>query len=185
MDGRQNQRNHHYVLREKRHSFDEIDAFKMSLNMQRVFPQVIKNGLNELLIAHPEKAHAIFEPDEDTTAEQAAFYLHKYREDAHHRFGLPVTISCKIGNRNYVLKVGNSESDAVYVEEQVLPKEIPSTTSELIFYLQEFSIGHPYFCFESSLKEGFCLAWNAEKKLILKPKGSLDETISFLLVRQN
>ncbi|XP_073441213.1 interleukin-18-like isoform X2 [Dendrobates tinctorius] len=177
---------HDYVLQMKLHSPDEFDAFKMSAGRQNGFPRIIKNELDELLIVHPEKSHAIFEPVQDTGAEQATFYLHKYRDNAHGRDGLPVTISCKIGKRNYILKAGNIESDAVYVEEHKLPSEIPTKTSEFIFYLQEFSIGCESFCFESSMKEGFFLAWNKdkEKKLILKPKPkvSIDETLNFFLV---
>ncbi|XP_077113557.1 interleukin-18-like [Ranitomeya variabilis] len=184
MDERPSQ--HYYVLQMKLHSPDEFDAFKMSAGSQNGFPQIIKNELDELLIVHTEKSHAIFEPVQDTVAERVTFYLHKYRDNAHGRDGLPVTISCKIEKRNYVLKVGNVESDAVYVEEHKLPPEIPTKTSELIFYLQEFSSGCESFCFESSLKKGFFLAWNKEKKLILKPKPkvSIDETLNFFLVEK-
>ncbi|XP_073513278.1 interleukin-18 isoform X3 [Phyllobates terribilis] len=175
-----------YVLQMKLHLSDECDAFKMSAGRQNGFPWTIKNELDELLIVHPENSHAIFEPLQDTVEEQATLYLQIYGEDAHRRSGLPVAISCKIGKINYVLKAGNVESDEVYVEEHKLPPEISTKTSELIFYLQEFSIGYKSFCFESSLKEGFFLAWNAEKKLILKPKPKvfIDETLNFFLVRK-
>ncbi|KAG9464356.1 hypothetical protein GDO78_020069 [Eleutherodactylus coqui] len=103
--------------------------------------------------------------------------------------GLPVIFSCKVDNKNYLLCVQNN---SVIIKESELPEEIPTETSELIFYVKEFSNGHSAFCFESSLKfeppteQRFCLAWNKDdpvKKLILKPyyEGRINESINFFI----
>ncbi|XP_073513121.1 interleukin-18-like isoform X2 [Phyllobates terribilis] len=162
----------------RRMSQDVVNAFKVSGGFRRF----IKNALNELLIAKPEESIAIFAPDGDSKVEQGRFYIHKYRKDGENISGLPVIISCKIANRNYILEANNAESDTVKVTEGQLPQEIPSDSSGLVFYMQEFSEGHRNMCFESSLKKGCYLAWNKEKKLILKRRVPSDETISFSLV---
>ncbi|KAM4015427.1 interleukin-18-like [Anomaloglossus baeobatrachus] len=162
-----------------------LNAFKVRGEIRRF----IKNELNELLLVKPEESMAIFEPagktkgtQEVNIVEQDRFYIHKCRKDSGIIYGLPVIISCKIGNINYILEASNTEINTVNVTECQLPQQIPSDASGLVFYMQDFSEGQQSHCFESSLKKGFYLAWNKEKKLILKHRVPSDETMSFWLV---
>ncbi|CAN2389998.1 Interleukin-1 / 18, partial [Pristimantis euphronides] len=159
------------------HTFDKKAAYH------------IQNSYDDFLVAHPKESVAIFELDGHAKGEQAIFYVTTYKELASN--GLPAAFSCTVDNKNYVLSVANN---AVIIKEGELPKTIPEKTSELIFYIREFSTGMTSFRFESSLKfepsleQRFCLGWNKEdpkKRLILKKynKGNINEGINFYLER--
>ncbi|XP_066461695.1 interleukin-18-like [Eleutherodactylus coqui] len=172
------------VLLEKPKSYDAVDAFKS--NSKDGMNVRISNLSNEQLIVDPQK-FAIFESVKDAKAE-ATFCLHIYAESGHEIDGLPVAISCQISEKKYILEASNSVDDplnSVNFLEKQLPRVIESKTSGLIFYLQEFSTGDSSFRFESSLHKGFCLAWNSEKKLILKRKQSIDEKEAFRFSENN
>lgn len=154
------------------------ESFKVGLTQ---IPCYLLNNNNDLLIAHPEESIATFESDGQSKEEHAIFYQDIYRELALSDKGLPVALSCKVGDKNYHLCAANN---SVILKEGELPKEIPETTSELIFYRKQFSDGHSSCRFESSLKQNNFLAWNTEdpkRKMILKPNAEdvIDETMKF------
>ncbi|CAN2389999.1 hypothetical protein PRIEUP_LOCUS35, partial [Pristimantis euphronides] len=166
---------HDDVLVEKPKFYDVVDAFKCYSPIHDRIPGILKT---HLLIAYREK-FATVEPGMASTVQahkQAQCYLYKYKESSDHTNGLPVAICGKIGEKNYVLEAG---SNSVDILEKQLPKTIPSKTSGLIFYMQEFAIGHSFLRFESSSQKGYCLAWNTENKLTLKLKDPNDETQAF------
>ncbi|XP_069804010.1 uncharacterized protein [Dendropsophus ebraccatus] len=168
---------------------DESAAFYLIPADTRVFkgdpttpiPSHVWNNHNELLIAHPEQSIVKFEPEPHIEAEKATFFQDIYRELAVTNKGTPMAMSCKVDNKTYLLCV---ENNSVILKEDKLPAEIPTKTSELIFYKRFFSDGQSSYCFESSFIENHCLAWNTEgpeKKLILKPYSGngIDETMKF------
>ncbi|XP_075047193.1 interleukin-18-like [Mixophyes fleayi] len=168
-------------------SYDETDAFKWSKN--KLFDEIplkFRNYHNELLIAHPGKSIATFESVDkvEDAVEKAKFFLHQYREHASHQSGMPVAISCKIANKKYLMSATSDCS--INFKESELPNEIPSKTSEFIFYQKVFSTGQESFRFESSLKQDFYLAYSmekGEKELVLKycAKHVIDETIKIFV----
>ncbi|XP_066465456.1 uncharacterized protein [Eleutherodactylus coqui] len=166
-------------------AFDNsIMGFK-PYDLEGKMPCHIRNAHDYLLVVHPEESVATFELDGDAKGEEAMFYMNIYKELAFND-GLPVIFSCEIDNKNYLLCV---EKNSVIIKKGELPREIPSKTSELIFYAKEFSAGYGAYRLESSLRFGpsleqiFCLAWNKEKKLILKlyREGSINEAVSFFI----
>ncbi|XP_063797965.1 interleukin-18-like isoform X2 [Pseudophryne corroboree] len=166
---------------------DETDAFKWTQNAPiNEIPLMFKNYNNERLIACPEESIATFQPVDETDdpREKAMFFLHTYRELANHHKGMPVAISCKISNKEYLMCATSNSS--ITIKECELPKEIPSKTSEFIFYQKVFSTEQTSFRFESSVNQDFYLAYSTEhhvKKLFLKhcPEGEIDETIMIIL----
>ncbi|KAG8569263.1 hypothetical protein GDO81_014326 [Engystomops pustulosus] len=149
----------------------------------------LQNSNKDFLIALPEESIATFESKNPETDEKAVFYLTTYR-DTSPANSLPVVISCQVNKKNYLLC---ARKDSVILKQSELPEEIPTKTSEFIFYMINFSHGDNGFRFESSVnvESGkFCLAWNHEdprKKLILKPyrKEETDETMRFLLIEKS
>ncbi|XP_069804099.1 uncharacterized protein [Dendropsophus ebraccatus] len=145
------------------------------------------NNHNDLLIAHPEQSVVKFEPEAHVEAEKATFFQDIYSELAFTNKGTPMAISCKVNNKTYLLCVQNN---SVVLKENKLPPQIPTKTSELIFYKRFFSDGQSSYRFESSFPENHCLAWTTEgpeKKLILKPYSGngIDETMKFELQEEN
>ncbi|XP_056400757.1 uncharacterized protein LOC130294632 isoform X2 [Hyla sarda] len=157
----------------------KLESFKASPII--TIPCHFWNNFHDLLIAHPEESIAKFEPEGHVEVEKATFFLDTYRELALTNKGIPMTISCKVDNKTYLL---HAENNSVILKERELPKEIPTKNSELIFYRAYFSDGKSSCRFESSSNENFCLACNIEdpeKKLMLKKYAvnDIDETMKF------
>ncbi|XP_071969339.1 uncharacterized protein [Engystomops pustulosus] len=150
-------------------------------------PFYFKNSNMDLLIANLEKSIVTFGLKNPTKDEKAVFYVNRYAEIAESK-GLPVVISCTVSGRNYFLC---ARSNSVVLQESELPEEIPTKTSEFIFYMINFSPGDNGFRFESSLnleppEQRFCFAWDhtdPSKNVILKPhqEDVTDETMRILL----
>ncbi|KAM3922923.1 interleukin-18-like [Leptodactylus fuscus] len=173
----------------KKMCYDKVDGFKTSFDSP--LAGQLKNQCGLFLTVNPVKRIAIFTPESDTEIlKKTTFYLQLYRSSANIVSQLPVAISCKVGKKEYFLKVEKKE---VVVVEGSLPKEIMGQTSELIFYMHEFHYEHKNHRFESSLNQGLCLAWsqeNGEKKLILKQlklskDEAIDETTKFIFLEND
>ncbi|XP_066462288.1 uncharacterized protein [Eleutherodactylus coqui] len=145
-------------------------------------PYYIQNSHDDFLTAHPEESIATFESDGDTKGERAMFYVNRYNEyDSGN--GLPVVFSCRVDNKNYLL---SAASNSVSLKEGGLPSEIPTKTSEFIFYIIDFSSGQEALRFESSAAQKFCLAWSVQdtkKTLVLNQyhEDAINERMNFYI----
>ncbi|XP_066462291.1 interleukin-18-like [Eleutherodactylus coqui] len=160
-------------------------TYAMNFNVNKFrgkTPYHIQNSHDDFLTAHPEESIATFESDGDTKGERAMFYVNRYSEyDSGN--GLPVVFSCRVDNKNYLL---SAASNSVSLKEGGLPSEIPTKTSEFIFYIIEFSTARNALRFESSAVQKFCLAWSVQdtkKMLVLNPyhEDAINERMSFFI----
>ncbi|XP_072011907.1 interleukin-18-like isoform X3 [Engystomops pustulosus] len=166
------------------HAFDETTLISI---VERVFvytgestPYYFKNYDN-FLVAHPEKCYLTFESEKPPEEENVVFYENTYFEYGPGR-GLPVIISCTMNEKNYLLC---ARSTCVFLKEKKLPKKINPKTSKFIFYKKNFSPGASGFCFDSSMNECYCFAWDEsdpKKHLILKYNSGedTDETMRII-----
>ncbi|XP_040282514.1 uncharacterized protein LOC120996577 [Bufo bufo] len=172
--------------------FDASKAFLLKYSLQESFkintgkkhPYNFQNIHEDLLVAHPKESAVTFDSVGDVKAENTTFYMNVYSELGPNE-GLPVTISCKVDDKNYFLCV---DSDSVILKEGELPEVIPANTSELIFYAKAFANGTSSLRFESSSVKDFCIAWNStDSKVILKQysENNLDETIKMCLTERD
>ncbi|XP_066462289.1 uncharacterized protein [Eleutherodactylus coqui] len=155
-------------------------------SLKEEIPYHILNSHDDFLTAQPEESIATFESDGDAKGERAMFYMNIYREyDSGN--GLPVVFSCRVDNKNYLL---SAASNSVSLKEGGLPSEIPTKTSEFIFYIIDFSSGQKALRFESSAAQKCCLAWSVQdpkKTLILNlyHEGAINERMSFFVEDQS
>ncbi|XP_069598443.1 uncharacterized protein [Ranitomeya imitator] len=158
--------------------FHLLSVFKPVLSTQ-IIPFHIQNHMKEFLVADPEKNIVTFESNGHEKDEQSTFYVNMYRQSSSSD-GLPVVLSCKVHNQNYLMCAA---SESVILKLNELPDLIEGE-SELIFYMKEFSPGHSTARLELSSDRTLSIACNlSEKKLILKQQnnGEVDETMEFTL----
>ncbi|XP_073513271.1 uncharacterized protein [Phyllobates terribilis] len=159
--------------------FAILNVFRPSISTQ-IIPYHIQNHMKDFLVADPEKKMVTFESNGQKKDEQSTFYVNMYRESSSSD-GLPVILSCKVQNHNYLVCAA---SKSVILKMNELPDLIEGS-SELIFYMKEFSPGHPTARLEPSSDRKLSLACNlSEKKLMLKQhnnNGEVDETMEFTL----
>ncbi|KAM4032380.1 uncharacterized protein ACNLHF_019642 [Anomaloglossus baeobatrachus] len=157
---------------------DLLNMFKPNISAKSI-PYHIHNHMKDFLVADPENAIVTFESNGNEKDEQATFYVNKYRTSTVSD-GLPVALSCKVHNNNYLLCAA---SESIILKLSELPTEIQGQ-SDLIFYLKEFSEGHSSARLEPLLDRKLSIACNlSEKKLILKQykNEEIDETMEFIL----
>ncbi|KAM3922926.1 interleukin-18-like [Leptodactylus fuscus] len=100
-----------------------------------------------------------------------------FKEVAGDEGRIPVAITCKIDNKNYIFTV---EGDSVILKESKLPQRILSKTSEFIFYRRRHDNG--FISLESSLERGSYLACSDDDsnlKLKRCSEDEIDETAKF------
>ncbi|XP_077105858.1 uncharacterized protein LOC143764312 [Ranitomeya variabilis] len=157
---------------------DLLSVFKPVVSTH-IIPFHIQNHMKEFLVADPEKHIVTFESNGLEKDEQSTFYVNMYRQSSSSD-GLPVVLSCKVHNQNYLMCAA---SESITLKLNELPNLIEGE-SELIFYMKEFSPGHSTARLELSSDRTRSIACNlSEKKLILKQynNGEVDETMEFTL----
>ncbi|XP_072011906.1 interleukin-18-like isoform X2 [Engystomops pustulosus] len=156
----------------------EAQIFESSIKMG-FYLASSEDGRN--LILKPYDIHAFDETTLISIEENVVFYENTYFEYGPGR-GLPVIISCTMNEKNYLLC---ARSTCVFLKEKKLPKKINPKTSKFIFYKKNFSPGASGFCFDSSMNECYCFAWDEsdpKKHLILKYNSGedTDETMRII-----
>uniref|UniRef100_A0A8C5Q4N6 Interleukin 18 n=1 Tax=Leptobrachium leishanense TaxID=445787 RepID=A0A8C5Q4N6_9ANUR len=168
---------HHQPIRKE--SALQCDAWAQS---NRTIKSIIVNYLQNTLEAHPEdfsEDAAVFKKAYDKA--RVIFDLKVYRDTMFKGFSVAFTI--KIDDKPYYMYSNNSME--LRFKEGVPPRNIPGSTSNVIFYQKQFSKGDSrYFVFESAVNSGYCLAYQDEggkQKLILKHtlEDEVDETKCF------